>query len=141
MRHRLLTAGGAAALALVSAATPAAAMPPAFPAGAFMPVSVAEADLVERIVHRRGFYAVGGIYYYNGYRGFVVARPGYRYHNGYWFPPAAFAAGVAAGRALTPPLPAAHIRWCYAHYRSYRAYDNSYQPHYGPRQPCWSPYS
>ncbi|HEV7322682.1 MAG TPA: BA14K family protein [Ensifer sp.] len=34
----------------------------------------------------------------------------------------------------------AHTRWCYARYRSYRAYDNSFQPYYGPRQACVSPY-
>lgn len=34
----------------------------------------------------------------------------------------------------------AHTRWCYARYRSYRAYDNTFQPYYGPRQPCVSPY-
>ncbi|MEZ2128812.1 MULTISPECIES: BA14K family protein [unclassified Sinorhizobium] len=34
----------------------------------------------------------------------------------------------------------AHTRWCYARYRSYRAYDNTFQPYYGPRQVCVSPY-
>lgn len=34
----------------------------------------------------------------------------------------------------------AHTRWCYARYRSYRAYDNTFQPYYGPRQACASPY-
>ncbi|RUX24290.1 BA14K family protein [Mesorhizobium sp. M7A.F.Ca.US.011.01.1.1] len=96
---------------------------------------------------RRGFYVVGGGYFYNGYRGYVRARPGYRYHNGYWFPAAAFAAGVAAVTvAPVAPSPAvrleaAHIRWCYERYVSYRARDNSYQPYNGPRQQCWSPYS
>ncbi|HEV7306926.1 BA14K family protein [Ensifer sp.] len=33
-----------------------------------------------------------------------------------------------------------HTRWCYARYRSYRAYDNSYQPYGGPRRQCYSPY-
>ena len=32
-----------------------------------------------------------------------------------------------------------HIRWCYSRYRSYRAYDNTYQPYYGPRRQCVSP--
>jgi hypothetical protein len=35
----------------------------------------------------------------------------------------------------------AHIRWCYSRYRSYRAWDNTFQPYNGPRQQCWSPYS
>ncbi|WP_292227501.1 BA14K family protein, partial [Mesorhizobium sp.] len=38
-------------------------------------------------------------------------------------------------------LAAAHVRWCFDRYRSYRAWDNSYQPYGGPRQQCLSPYS
>lgn len=34
----------------------------------------------------------------------------------------------------------AHVRWCYARYRSYREYDNTYQPYYGRRRQCYSPY-
>ncbi|MCQ1850288.1 BA14K family protein [Neorhizobium galegae] len=33
-----------------------------------------------------------------------------------------------------------HVNWCYARYLSYRAYDNTFQPYYGPRQQCYSPY-
>lgn len=33
-----------------------------------------------------------------------------------------------------------HVSWCYQRYRSYRAYDNSFQPYYGPRRQCRSPY-
>ena len=33
-----------------------------------------------------------------------------------------------------------HADWCYARYRSYRAYDNTYQPYYGHRRQCISPY-
>lgn len=32
-----------------------------------------------------------------------------------------------------------HVDWCYSRYRSYRAYDNSFQPNYGPRRQCVSP--
>lgn len=77
------------------------------------------------VLLRRGFYVVGGVYYYNGYRGYVRVRPGYRYYNGYWFPAAAFAAGAAAA-TIAPVAPgpvvrreAAHIRWCYERYISY----------------------
>ncbi|UVK52197.1 BA14K family protein [Mesorhizobium sp. AR02] len=35
----------------------------------------------------------------------------------------------------------AHVQWCYNRYRSYRAWDNTFQPYNGPRQQCWSPYS
>ena len=35
----------------------------------------------------------------------------------------------------------AHVEWCYARYRSYRASDNTFQPFRGLRKQCWSPYS
>ncbi|MEO4000082.1 BA14K family protein [Mesorhizobium sp. CAU 1732] len=38
-------------------------------------------------------------------------------------------------------LSQAHYNWCSNRYRSYRAYDNSFQPYNGPRQACYSPYS
>lgn len=129
-------------LALGTPLTPVAAMP--LPE---MPVS-ASALPVEQVAHRHGFHRVRGVYYYNGHRGYVAARPGYRYHRGYWFPAAAFVAGAAVGSAVTAPPPpayrqpaAAHVAWCYETYRSYRAYDNTYQPYDGPRRQCWSPYS
>ena len=137
-----LTLIAAAIAVLAGAATPATAMPmPAAPAAA------AGALAAQPVAHRRGFYAVRGVWYYNGHRGFVVARPGYRYYRGYWFPAAAFAAGAAAGAAIAaPPAPprrlaAAHVAWCHDRYRSYRAWDNSYQPYEGPRRQCWSPYN
>jgi hypothetical protein len=37
-------------------------------------------------------------------------------------------------------LSSAHVQWCYNRYRSYRAYDNTFQPYNGPRRPCYSPY-
>jgi hypothetical protein len=134
----------AAILALAAAATPLSAMP--LPSPVQAPVATPDVT-VEPVAHRRGFYGVRGVWYYNGHRGFVVARPGYRYYRGYWFPAAAFAAGAAAGAAIAaPPAPyrrpaAAHVAWCSETYRSYRAYDNTYQPYEGPRRQCWSPYS
>ncbi len=133
---------GAGLLALATAATPLSAMP--IPA---VRTSEVTSPNVMPVLHRRGFYGVRGVWYYNGHRGIVVARPGYRYYRGCWFPAAAFAAGAAAGAAVaTPPAPyrrlaAAHVAWCFDHYRSYHAYDNTYQPYEGPRQKCWSPYS
>ena len=108
---------------------------------------VEDEGFVQEVAHRHGFYVVRGIYYYNGHRGIIVARPGYRYYRGYWFPPAAFATGVIVGRTLAHPVPparrltAAHIEWCFDHYRSYRTYDNTYQSYDGPREQCWSPYN
>ncbi len=37
-------------------------------------------------------------------------------------------------------LGSAHVRWCYNRYRSYRAWDNTFQPYHGPRRQCRSPY-
>lgn len=131
----------AAAILLVASSAPASAISLRRP-----PVSV-NADIVQEVSHRHGVVVVRGVRYYNGFRGVVVARPGYRYYRGFWFPPAAFAAGVIVDRTLAHPVPAArrltaaHIDWCYAHYRSYRAYDNSFQPYAGPREQCWSPYN
>lgn len=34
----------------------------------------------------------------------------------------------------------AHVNWCYNRYRSYRDYDNTFQPYHGPRRQCISPY-
>ncbi|MER2636094.1 MAG: BA14K family protein [Rhizobiaceae bacterium] len=34
----------------------------------------------------------------------------------------------------------AHVAWCQDRWRSYRAYDNTYQPARGPRRQCVSPY-
>ena len=87
--------------------------------------------------------------YYNGHRGYRERRRGYRYHDGWWFPPAAFALGAIVGGAIAnQPAPrrvmrvdSAHAEWCYNRYRSYRASDNTYQPYNGPRRQCYSPYS
>ena len=35
----------------------------------------------------------------------------------------------------------AHTNWCYNRYRSYREWDNTFQPYHGPRRACYSPYS
>lgn len=141
MNTRLLSTA-AAVLSLVAAIAPVSAMP------AHRAPAIAAKLPVEPVAHRHGFYRVRGVYYYNGHRGVVVARPGYRYYRGYWFPGAAFAAGMAVGTAVATPPPvhyrrpaATHVAWCYETYRSYRAWDNSYQPYGGPRRQCWSPYS
>ncbi len=86
--------------------------------------------------------------YYGRYRGSRHHRPGWRQYNGWWFPPAAFALGLALGggpRYAEPPrryldLPRAHYRWCDRRYRSYRASDNTFIPRRGVRAECRSPY-
>ena len=90
--------------------------------------------------------------YWNGHRGERYNRPGYRRHSdGMWYPLAAFGMGAIIGGIIAnQPQPApvyrerrggdAHVQWCYGKYRSYRAWDNTYQPYNGPRQQCYSPY-
>lgn len=34
-----------------------------------------------------------------------------------------------------------HSDWCANRYRSYRHYDNTFQPYGGPRRQCYSPFS
>jgi hypothetical protein len=84
--------------------------------------------------------------WYRGHRGYRDYRRGYREYNGFWFPLAAFAAGaIVSGAINDQPVYRgggdAHVQWCYDRWRSYRAYDNTYQPYNGPRQQCYSPYS
>ncbi|MDP3526007.1 MAG: BA14K family protein [Hoeflea sp.] len=98
--------------------------------------------------NRRGFYRHNNRGYYNGHPGYRQARPGYRQHNGYWFPPAAFALGAIIGGAMnnnnsgirsgsTNPQ---HVSWCSSQYRSYDVRSNTFQPYNGPRRECRSPY-
>lgn len=71
-----------------------------------------------------------------------------RYHHRHNYA-GAIIGGLAAGAiigGLANAQPRAyyggnsHTSWCYNRYRSYRAYDNTYQPYYGPRRLCVSPY-
>src|SRR6185312_16604017 len=92
--------------------------------------------------HHRGFYNHGGYGWYNGHRGYRHYRSGYREYNGWWFP-AAILGGAIIGNAIVNAPRAGgsgHVQWCYDHYRSYRASDNTYQPYGGPRRQCVSPY-
>lgn len=90
--------------------------------------------------HDRRVYRQG---YYNGHRGYRERRSGYRYHNGYWFPLAAFATGAIIGGAIANQPRASgsnHYQWCANRYRTYRASDNTYVPRAGVRATCVSPY-
>ncbi|WP_411034451.1 BA14K family protein [Shinella sp. BYT-45] len=118
------------------------------PAQAFampMPkVGASQSTDVEQVQyrHRRGWH--------NGHRGYRYHRHGYRRHSdGWWYPLAAFGAGAIIGGAIANDgyarpryegINPRHTEWCYARYRSYRAYDNTFQPNYGPRRECLSPY-
>ena len=81
---------------------------------------------------------------YRGHRGYRYHRHGYRRHSdGWWYPLAAFGLGAAIGGAIANDRQAggSHVSWCANRYRSYRAYDNTFQTNNGPRRACISPYS
>lgn len=109
-------------------------------------IGVSQSTDVEQAQYRRDRRG-----WHRGHRGYRHHRPGYRRHSdGWWYPLAAFGAGAIIGGAIAndgyarPPRNAGinprHTDWCYARYRSYRAYDNTFQPYNGPRQQCYSPY-
>ncbi|AOF89112.1 BA14K family protein [Sinorhizobium sp. RAC02] len=88
--------------------------------------------------------------WHGGHRGYRYERHGYRRHSdGWWYPLAAFGAGAIIGGAIANDsysrpryegINPRHTDWCYARYRSYRDYDNTFQPNYGGRRQCYSPY-
>jgi len=103
----------------------------------------------DRDDRRRRIIRRGDSYYYNGHRGYRYYRPGYRRYGDFWFPGAAFLAGALITGAIAdrPRVVyrsgngSAHVQWCYDRYRSYRDWDNTFQPYNGPRRQCYSPYS
>lgn len=92
------------------------------------------------------FRRSGNYGWYNGHRGYPYKRLGYRFHNGFWFPAGAFIAGALIGGAIANNNTyyrgggSSHVQWCYDRYRSYREWDNTWQPYNGPRRVCNSPY-
>ncbi len=144
-----------AVCAAVLSVTGVLSVAPASAAPVRAPMKLDQASDIQQVQHRRGgYYKHHGRPYYNGHRGYRYQRPGWRSYDGWWFPPAAFITGAIVGGALAQPAPvyrqpapvyrqpsgSAHVRWCYDRYRSYRAYDNTFQPYNGPRQQCYSPY-
>ena len=88
--------------------------------------------------------ALGGDALKSFFKRQVGIRPG-----GTWFPfdqiDYIIGGAIASQPRYVDPAPAAginprHIEWCASRYRSYRAHDNTFQPNYGPRQQCYSPY-
>jgi Ni/Co efflux regulator RcnB len=159
LSNKIATAILAAAVVLTGFAPSQAIQMPTAP-------QVEKSSAVENVQYRRYYrpgyrpgayyrpgYRPGAYYrpgYYGGYRGYSYYRPGYRRYNGYWYPLAAFGAGAVIGGAIAaqpryvapaPRMGSSHVAWCANRYRSYRAYDNTFQPYNGPRQQCWSPYS
>lgn len=110
----------------------------------FARVPVPEASAVEKVQYRYDRREYRGERRWHGHRGYRDRRPGYRRHSdGWWYPLAAFGLGAAIGGAISRDrdVGGSHVSWCANRYRSYRAYDNTFQPNYGPRKACVSPYS
>lgn len=140
---KIVAATALSALMAITSVVPVGAMPIPQPRGYTTPV-----ETVQYRVGRDRWDRPG---HWHGHRGYRHERPGYRRHSdGWWYPLAAFGLGAAiiGGMAAQPapapqlgvPMPAEHVRWCQARYRSYDAYSNTFQPNRGPRQACVSPY-
>ncbi|KAA0689109.1 BA14K family protein [Neorhizobium sp. P12A] len=97
--------------------------------------------------YHRGYGRHGGYYggyrRYGGYGGHGYYGGGYGYGNNYGgLVIGGLAAGVLLGSMLAQPRYYGNSgqSWCYSRYRSYRAYDNTFQPYHGPRRQCIAPY-
>jgi hypothetical protein len=147
IRNTLVALGVLAGLSAPAAATPLAGYSRAAVAPA---IADASSDIVN-VNHRRRCY--------DGWCGQRYGR--YNYWNDDWryrrhhrpyirrhiYPQFYFGLGVPTYRYYAQPRRyyrgggSAHVAWCYDRYRSYRAWDNTYQPYHGPRRLCWSPFS
>jgi hypothetical protein len=120
------------------------------PAQAFPAIARPDMPQVSNVEQVQYYRRYGDRYRYDRYR--------YRYGDDRWRHrryhrhnnAGAIIGGLAAGVIIGSILNAQrqpryysggsyHTRWCYSRYRSYRAYDNTYQPYYGPRRQCVSP--
>ncbi len=95
--------------------------------------------------HHGGWHRSWGSDWDGGWIGLgVPVLPYYGYYapyDGYYDEPAyAVPRYAAPARHYVVRMSSAHVRWCEARYRSYRPSDNSFQPSYGPRQQCITPY-
>lgn len=140
--RRTITSLCAAAMA----ATSVAAFAGASQAAPIPAISVQSDSNVVQVRDEGRFERRGDFYYYNGHRGDRRRHEGWREHNGYWFPPAAFLGGVIIGNALADrPVVVYrggrnHVRWCYNHRPNYRASDNTWKPYGGYRRACHAPF-
>lgn len=153
-------------IAVCSSVIPASAFPSLNPAA----IQVADVHLVQYWRHHGRSWGGHGNYgrgYYGGYRPYGGYRYGgyggyygrgyygsyYGGYNDFGLLLGGLATGAIIGGALAQPYYSqreyyeepryygnSHTSWCYSRYRSYRAYDNTFQPYYGPRRQCIGPY-
>jgi BA14K-like protein len=144
LRKTMISLLAAGAVAITAVAPASAAMRVVTPS-VQEPVQLAPIQVRDHLPTGNEVYARKGKRYWKGYRGYSNYRNGYlRYNDGFWYPRAAFGLGIIIApqpRRIIRSVGNAHVNWCYNRYRSYRAYDNSYQPYGGPRRICYSPYN
>ncbi len=126
------------AVILISLATATTGVVPAqaFPVAPIAKIETSNA--VQQVDHRRG-------HRWDRHR---PRHHRHRHHHHRRNNAGAIIGGLAAGAIIGGALAAqpryrnnnAHVNWCYNRYRSYRAYDNTFQPYNGPRRQCNSPY-
>ncbi len=98
----------------------------------------------EQINHRWRHHGGGaGVYFNFGGAGIGFTAPGpyYPRYRPRHYAPRYYAPRHYNGPRYYRPAAGSHVRWCQNRYKSYRAWDNSFQPYHGPRQQCYSPYS
>jgi BA14K-like protein. len=148
MKHTfsMLTISGLMALGMAVWAPPsqASAIAGSGVAKTLETVATSDASKVERVNHRRRHWHRRHFHPHHRhhlrprtgfYFEFGTGRPPVIVHPPYYAPPRVHVRPRYAG-----PLPVAHVRWCYSRYRSYRDWDNTFQPYNGPRKQCRSPY-
>lgn len=153
MKHTLsmLTISGLMALGMAVLAPPSQASALAGSGVVKILETVAASDVSEvkqvnhrkRRWHRRHFHrhhrhhrrpSTGFYFEFGTGRPPVVVRPPH------YAPPRVYVRPRHVAPRYAGPLPVAHVRWCYSRYRSYRDWDNTFQPYHGPRKQCRSPY-
>ncbi|MEL6202696.1 MAG: BA14K family protein [Pseudomonadota bacterium] len=150
--RRIIFSAIVSTMAALLAATNTASAKPSNP-GLIIAEKQSQAELVHHRHYRGlhfGFTLRSGHVYFRGYRGYVHPRKGYIFHHGYYFPHHVVRPKVVRPKLVRPkiihPAPivrlsASHVRWCYARYKTYRHYDNTYAYKVGKRTYCRSPYS
>ncbi|KAA6487818.1 BA14K family protein [Agrobacterium rhizogenes] len=78
----------------------------------------------------------------HGFRGVRDRQPGYRFHQGWWFPLEAFVVAPPPPpvRPIEPDLSPRHIAWCSKRYRTYDPDTNIYISKARGAVECVSPY-
>jgi hypothetical protein len=146
--HSRIRTGVAALGVIAGLSMPAAATPLAGASRAAIQPAAAPSVEFEQVNHRyRCYYGGCGYNYWNDDWRYRYYRPYRRHYSGLYFSfgVPGFQYYAPSYRYYDPPRRyyrrgGGHVAWCYDRYRSYREWDNTWKPYYGPRRQCWSPY-